>query len=223
MGYFVRPMRAEDIAQVAVAEQECFPTGWGPTPFLRELSNKSAAYMVACKATDPSRAHDEAQISSPEMASATAKPALRRWADRLRGVVSPPHLPIQDFSQQIAGYVGLWYVTDEAHITSIGTRERARRQGVGELLLIASVELAQLRGSQVMTLEVRVSNYPPQGLYAKYGFREVGIRKAYYVDNREDAVIMTTGNIQSDEYHRELSRLVKEHHERWGSSVRNIG
>ena len=223
MGYFVRPMRAEDIDQVAVVEQECFPTGWGPTPFLRELSNKSAAYLVACRATDPGHAHEEARIASPETATVTAKPALLRWADRLKRVLSPPHLPVQDFSQHVSGYVGLWYVTDEAHITSIGTREQARRQGIGELLVIASRELAQRHGSRVMTLEARVSNHPAHGLYNKYGFEEVGIRKAYYVDNRENAVIMTTGNIQSEENRREFARLIKEHTQRWGFSVRNIG
>lgn len=223
MGYFVRPMRLEDISQVAIAEQECFPTGWGPTPFQRELQNKSASYMVACRAIDPGRAKEEAlalmSVASPVPA---AKPVFRRLVDGIKDALSPPTLPHQDFSQHIAGYVGLWFVVDEAHITSIGTRELDRRKGIGELLLLASVELSQRRGAQMVTLETRVSNYPAQALYVKYGFREVGVRKGYYTDNREDALVMTTPNINSQVCGQRLEELRREHAERWGHSVRII-
>ena len=74
-------------------------------------------------------------------------------------------------------------------------REFYQRRGIGELLLIACVELAILRNADVVTLEVRVSNTLAQNLYKKYGFEIVGTRKKYYTDDHEDAFIMTTGKI----------------------------
>lgn len=222
MGYFVRPMRLKDIAQVSIAEEECFPAGWGPTPFQRELLNKSAAYLVACKAFDPSRAKDEAIVLLSAASPVSPKPVLRRIVDGIRDAISPPSLPQQDYSQHIAGYVGLWFVVDEAHITSIGTRELDRRKGIGELLVLASVELAVRRGATMVTLETRVSNAPAQALYVKYGFREVGVRKGYYTDNREDALVMTTPNITKPEYQQRFGQLRDQHAQRWGASVRIV-
>jgi ribosomal-protein-alanine N-acetyltransferase len=221
MGHFVRPMRMEDIAQVAACEQECFPTSWSTTPFQRELQNKAAAYLVACRASVPANAREEAMaMLSVATPIPPARPVLKRIVSNIKEAISPQGLPRQDLAQHIAGYVGLWFVLDEAHITAIGTRERDRRKGVGELLLIASVEVAQQRGSLEVTLETRVSNYPAQGLYIKYGFREVGVRKGYYTDNHEDALVMTTPNITTPEYQARFDVLRREHADRWGQSVR---
>ena len=222
MGYYVRPMRPEDISQVSVTEQECFPAGWGPTPFQRELQNKSAAYLIACKAVNPGRARDEARALMSAATPTTHRPLLSRLMDSIKHALSPPVLPQQDHTQHIAAYAGLWFVVDEAHITAIGTREADRRQGIGELLILASVELALRRGATMVTLETRVSNYPAQGLYVKYGFREVGVRKGYYTDNHEDALVMTTPNITTLEYQDRFAQLVEEHAQRWGSSVRIV-
>ncbi len=222
MGYFVRPMRLEDIAQVEQVERECFPTGWSPTPFRRELQSRTAAYLVACTAPDPSRAQDEAfayGARPPE----PLRPLTARLLGAVRALVAPPAQPPPDFSQHIAGYVGLWFVVDEGHITAIGSRESQRRQGIGELLLIASIELGLTRMSQAVTLETRVSNYPAQALYLKYGFRRAGVRKGYYSDNGEDALIMTADAISSPSYRDRLRRLSAEHADRWGDSVRNLG
>ena len=66
-----------------------------------------------------------------------------------------------------------------------------RRLGVGSMLLEAVIERAKKLGLSILTLEVRQSNIAAQGLYRKYGFEEIGVRKRYYSDNNEDAVIMT--------------------------------
>ena len=87
----------------------------------------------------------------------------------------------------MAGFVGLWYVVDEAHIVSIGVRSEYRGLGLGEMLLIAAIEQTRQMKSRVMTLEVRMSNYVAQNLYKKYGFTKRGVRRGYYTDNREDA------------------------------------
>ena len=119
-------------------------------------------------------------------------------------------------SLDIAGYVSVWYQGDEAHITEIAVKEPLRGRGIGELLLIGSLEAAMEYGSRVMTLEARVSNFIAHRMYQKYSFKSVGIRKAYYSDNREDAVIMTTSPIDTDEYHQMFTDLQSTYLNRWG-------
>lgn len=95
----------------------------------------------------------------------------------------------------VVGYAGMWIVLDEAHITTIAVDPPQRGQGIGEALLIAMIERAGERGARWMQLEVRRSNTVAQALYRKYGFRDVGVRRNYYSDNSEDAIVMWTGNI----------------------------
>lgn len=116
----------------------------------------------------------------------------------------------------IAGYVSVWYQGEEAHITEIAVRESLRGNGIGELLLIGSLRAAVEYGSKVMTLEVRVSNFIAQRLYEKYDFKSVGTRKAYYSDNREDAVIMTTSPIGTEDYQRMFQELQETYRKRRG-------
>lgn len=99
--------------------------------------------------------------------------------------------------QYIKGFAGLWMLVDEAHITNIAVREKHRRRGIGEGLLIGIIELAIELGAQLITLEVRASNSEAQKLYAKYGFVRVGLRRGYYTDNREDAVLMSIEDVKS--------------------------
>lgn len=91
---------------------------------------------------------------------------------------------------RVVGYAGMWVLIDEAHITNIAVHPDYRRQGIGERLLRELVLRARNRGARRMTLEVRPSNEGAQRLYAKFGFKPKGIRKGYYTDNREDAIIM---------------------------------
>jgi ribosomal-protein-alanine N-acetyltransferase len=97
----------------------------------------------------------------------------------------------------VLGYGGFWLMHDEAHISTLAVRAGWRRLGLGELLLIALLDEARRLGAYRATLEVRVSNVAAQALYAKYGFEQVGRRKAYYSDNREDALILTTPEFDS--------------------------
>lgn len=92
----------------------------------------------------------------------------------------------------IVAYGGIWLMVDEAHITTFAVDPAWRRQGVGETLLLALLDLALARHAREATLEVRLSNLPARRLYEKYGFRPVGLRPHYYSDNGEDALIMTT-------------------------------
>jgi ribosomal-protein-alanine N-acetyltransferase len=117
---------------------------------------------------------------------------------------------------RIAGFVGVWFIADEAHIVALGVRPKDRRKGVGELLMLAAFREARRHGTREMTLEVRASNSPAQTLYRKYGFREVGLRKRYYINNGEDAIIMTTPPIANVEYAVFLNSLARSHAVRWG-------
>jgi ribosomal-protein-alanine N-acetyltransferase len=91
----------------------------------------------------------------------------------------------------IAGYAVMWMMADEAHVGTIASAPIWRRQGVGERLMIDVMREAARRAAIFITLEVRVGNIAAQRLYLKYGFVEVGRRKRYYPNNREDALLMT--------------------------------
>ena len=112
--------------------------------------------------------------------------------------------------------MGVWFMGGEGHIVSIAVKESFRGQGLGELLLLGAVEMALRRDQQVVTLEGRVSNSIAQRLYTKYGFTQVGIRKGYYSDNREDAFIMITNTITSPEYQAFLDGRRAQFMERYG-------
>jgi ribosomal-protein-alanine N-acetyltransferase len=88
------------------------------------------------------------------------------------------------------GYGGEWIIMDEAHITTIAVAPEAQGKRFGERLLVALLREARYRGARRATLEVRVSNHVALRLYAKYGFETVAIRRKYYQDTDEDALIM---------------------------------
>lgn len=93
-------------------------------------------------------------------------------------------------ADQIIGYCGAWLVIDEAHITNIAVLPEFRGQKLGEALLNKMIERSREKGIERMTLEVRESNTVAQSLYRKLGFQNGAIRKNYYSDNQEDAIVM---------------------------------
>jgi ribosomal-protein-alanine N-acetyltransferase len=93
---------------------------------------------------------------------------------------------------EVVGFGGIWLMVDEAHITTFAVDPAWRRQGIGERLLLALLDVALVRRAREATLEVRLSNVAARRLYEKYGFRPVGLRPNYYSDDGEDALIMTT-------------------------------
>ena len=90
----------------------------------------------------------------------------------------------------VVAYGGMWLVIDEAHITNIAVHPDQRGKGFGERIIRALMSLAADLCMGMMTLEVRRSNTAAQALYHKVGFHDVGYRKRYYEDNKEDALIM---------------------------------
>jgi ribosomal-protein-alanine N-acetyltransferase len=91
---------------------------------------------------------------------------------------------------RIVGYVGMWTVANEGHITNIAVHPDYRGQGVGTRLLSFLIAVAESREIDALTLEVRLSNIRARRLYERMGFVASGIRTGYYSDNNEDAVIM---------------------------------
>jgi ribosomal-protein-alanine N-acetyltransferase len=100
------------------------------------------------------------------------------------------HYMIMDVGGEVAGYGGMWLIMDEAHVTNIAVRDIYRGKKLGKRLLEELMRTASYLGAVKMTLEVRASNHIAQSLYHKLGFESGGIRKGYYTDNREDAIIM---------------------------------
>ena len=204
--FHIRPMTSLDSQQLVEVERDAFPTLWPPTPFKRELNNKLAIYLTAVALEDVSEL-DEAVPEEPASPS-----LLTRLSVMLRRL-----LPVGSDAGEgdyLLGYIGLWQVVDDAHVVSIGVRTPFRRHGVGEALLIRGIETAMGWGSRYVTLEVRVSNGGAQSLYDKYGFKRAGVRKRYYMDNNEDAYIMTTESIQSAEYRETFAKLKGLHGQR---------
>lgn len=91
--------------------------------------------------------------------------------------------------EAVVGYVGCQTVLDEGYITNVAVLPSCRRRGIAEALLREL--LRQAEGLAFVTLEVRASNRPAAALYEKLGFARVGVRKGFYRDPAEDAVLMT--------------------------------
>ncbi len=111
---------------------------------------------------------------------------------------------------KVTGFGGLWLMLDEAHVVTVAVRPERRRQGLGSLVVHGLLAVAESTGMHAATLECRVSNDAARALYGRYGFYEVGLRRKYYADNEEDAVIMTTEEFSSAAYQERLRRLENE-------------
>lgn len=109
----------------------------------------------------------------------------------------------------LLGYSGFWLIGEEAHITTLAVHPDFRRLHVGERLLINDIIQAQKVWASWITLEVRVSNENAQQLYYKFGFKSLGIRKSYYQDNDEDALVLWTENISTPEFKQLLDERIE--------------
>jgi ribosomal-protein-alanine N-acetyltransferase len=91
---------------------------------------------------------------------------------------------------RVAGYLCLWEVVDELHITNVAVHPAYRRRGIGRAMLAAVLEDAVRRSLSLVGLEVRPTNDEARALYESFGFRVVGRRRGYYYDTGEDALVM---------------------------------
>ena len=214
---YVRLMRKEDIAQVTEIDREVFPTMWPPVNYQHELQNLLAHYIVA---------GDEEQITEEPEAAVAPQRVFPRLTSRIRQLfnqerVFSSEMPSSD-RQYVTGFAGFWIMADEAHIISLAVRKTLCRRGIGELLLIATIDLIAQLKARIITLEVRASNTAALSLYRKYGFIQVGLRRAYYIENKEDAILMSTENITSTSFQARLQQLKQSHSRRWGIPLYQI-
>lgn len=93
-------------------------------------------------------------------------------------------------TNEVIGFVGVWIVAGEGDITNIAVNPNYRKHGVASNLLLNLLDICKSLNCNDITLEVRESNIPAQNLYKKFDFKEEGIRKGYYSDNGENAIIM---------------------------------
>ncbi|MCH6269588.1 ribosomal protein S18-alanine N-acetyltransferase [Neobacillus citreus] len=97
---------------------------------------------------------------------------------------------VLEHENKIIGYCGVWVVIDEGHVTNVAILPEYRGKKLGEMMMRKLISVCRERGARSMTLEVRVTNHVAQSLYRKLGFQNGGIRKNYYSDNLEDALVM---------------------------------
>ncbi len=109
----------------------------------------------------------------------------------------------------VVGYGGLMLVADDGHITTLAVDPRWHRHRIGTRLLHTLAQAGIDRGAKNLTLEVRVGNDAAQGLYRAFGFAPAGIRRGYYVESNEDALIMWANDVDTPDYARRLDHLAE--------------
>jgi ribosomal-protein-alanine N-acetyltransferase len=186
MRYVVEQMTLADIPRVVEIERQAYTTPWPPSAYRKELQDNPLAHYIVLRDTS-------VQVPAPET---MAGPTSRR-SFPLSLLPSRPTPPSGGSLASIIGFAGLWLMVDEAHVTTIALHPRYRGRGLGELMLSSLIQIAYNISARTVTLEVRVTNYVAQNLYRKYGFQEAGVRRRYYSDNNEDALIMWTEPIHS--------------------------
>ena len=97
---------------------------------------------------------------------------------------------VAELDEKVVGYAGLWWIADEGHITNVAVKPGYRNRHIGEGIINVMIDFTSQEGIKHHTLEVRPSNTAAINLYQKFGFKTEGVRKEYYANNKEDALIM---------------------------------
>lgn len=108
---------------------------------------------------------------------------------------------------EVAGFAGVMMNGDEGHITTVAVDPAYRRRRIAVRLLLQCAHEALRRRGRSMTLEVRMSNTAARNLYVRFGFAPVGLRRNYYPKTREDALLMTVDDIDTEDYARRLGAI----------------
>ena len=128
------------------------------------------------------------------------------------------HYLVVRAGHETVAYGGIWLMVDEAHITTFAVLPEWRRRGIGGRLMVGLMDVALDLSARVMTLEVRLSNRAARELYARFGFKPVGLRPRYYSDNGEDALIMTTEVISEPAMSARIAQMRERYGERAGGA-----
>ncbi len=172
MSVQLRPMRPEDIDQVAAIDVHCFRPPWPKHSWRDEIGMPNHSHLVVlCDGLIP------------------RPPGWRRHL-RWPGA--------RTSEERIVGYGGMWLIAGEAHISTLATHPQHRGLGYGELLLAALIRRALARQARCVVLEVRESNRVARNLYHKYGFRLYGMKAGYYREGNEDGCDMRLEIVDAD-------------------------
>lgn len=212
--FVVRPMRFDDIDAVSEVERECFTTPWPASAYRRELrDNRLGRYIVIVEVRDTPITRIEEPLDEPIMG------VRRAMGQLLRPFGRPTAAPTAPSNERIVGFAGMWLMLDEAHVTTIGVKRELRGHSLGEVLFATLLQIAMDVGAHRATLEVRISNESAQALYRKYGLHEEGVRRRYYSDNNEDALIMWSDRLDSPAFHHRYTELRADLDRRIGETV----
>ena len=175
------PMHTDDIPAIIEIERESFAVMWPSGSYQQEMkSNRMAQYLVLRYRPAPGEVVPPLPVRPPRYPFPLS---LFPWL-RPTPPEPDPNRP------SVVGYAGLWLMVDEAHITTVAVRRAFRGRGLGKVLMLAMMDLARDLGARMVTLEVRKSNAIAIKMYEELGFRQKGMRRRYYTDNGEDALIM---------------------------------
>jgi [ribosomal protein S18]-alanine N-acetyltransferase len=147
--------------------------------------------LTARVVVEPMRLEDVSAVHEIERLSFPTPWPAYAFEQELRGNRLARYV-VARAGERVVGFAGIWLMVDDAHVTTFGVHPEWRRQGIGRQLLVNIAELAAAIGARRMTLEVRASNEAAQALYGDFGFEVAGRRPRYYSDDGEDALVMTT-------------------------------
>ena len=116
--------------------------------------------------------------------------------------------------KETVGYVGLMFVEEEAHVTTVAVAPEHQGRGIGTQIMLGAVRIALEEGARQISLEVAVGNERAQALYRRFGFVPVGVRKGYYQLTGEDAYVMWAYDIDSPAYRGRIARIEGEEAQR---------
>ena len=160
----IKPAVVSDVDRLFEIECACFSTPWSRESLLSFIANKEHTFCIT------------AYMNRSAAAAADTDPA-----------VAPADAPTE--TPEIMGYVGVLYVLDEGEISNIAVHPHYTQKGVGFALLRAAQEYCRKAGVKTLHLEVRTGNERAIALYRKCGFVRTGLRRGYYADNGEDALL----------------------------------
>ncbi len=171
-------MTSADIAAVRRIEVVAYEDAWPQTTFEDELRNAFATYFVVV---------DRSEAAAPGVAARG-----QSWWERLLGRKNTA-------TDTIVGFCGAWFHVDQLHIVTIAVAPAFQGHGIAQRLLVECFDRAVLAELKNVALEVRPSNPRARAIYERFGFRQVGVHRAYYANNGEDALVMLTPDLDTDE------------------------